>query len=82
MGLRDRLRRLEHRAREEMISIPQRDGTVARFPQPAAHEALGSLIDGRDHPLALAARNSPSPEWAASFYSSLPTDPDAEDLSE
>jgi hypothetical protein len=82
MGLRDRLRRLEHHAREEMISIPQLDDTVARFPQSAAHEALGSLIDGRDQPLAAAARNSPAPEWAASFYSSLPMDPDAEDLSE
>ena len=81
MGLRDRLRRLEHRAREEMISIPQRDGTVARFPQSAVHEALGSLIDGRDHPLARAARNSSDPTWTNSFYCAFPME-EVEDLSE
>jgi hypothetical protein len=32
MALRGWIKRLEHRAREEMIEIPQQDGTVARFP--------------------------------------------------
>jgi hypothetical protein len=74
--------RLEQGAREEMIEIPQPDGTVERFPQSAAPEALISLIDGRDHPLAVAARNSSSPEWQRSFFSSTLIPQDAEDLSE
>ena len=55
---------------------------MRRFPHSAGAEALVSLRDGRDHPLAAAARNSPDPEWAASFYNTLPIDPDAEDRSE
>jgi hypothetical protein len=82
VGLKDRLRRLEKDAEEEMIIIPQRDGTVKRFPQAAGLEALVSLIDGRDHPLAEAVRSSPDPKWATSFYSAFPIEQDAEDLSE
>ena len=59
MGLRGWIRRLEANAREEILEVPQRDGTVRRFPQSAGAEALVSLLDGRDHPLAAAARNSP-----------------------
>jgi hypothetical protein len=81
MGLRDTLRRLKREARGEMYEIPQHDGTVKRFPQSAAPEALIALIDGRDHPLAQAARNSPAPEWANSFFSSVPME-GVEDLSE
>ncbi len=65
-----------------MLEVPQRDGTVRRFPRSAAPDALVFLLDGRDHPLAAAARNSPDPEWAGSFYNAHPIDPDAEDLSE
>ncbi len=65
-----------------MLEVPQRDGTVRRFPRSAAPDALVSLLDGHDHPLAAAARNSPDPEWAGSFYNSEPIDPAAEDLSE
>lgn len=72
MGLRDKLKRLEREARGEFIEIPQQGGTVKRFPQSAAREALLALIDGRDHPLAQAARNSPAPELSRSFYSSPP----------
>jgi hypothetical protein len=32
MGLRARMRRLERAAEEEMVVIPQQDGTVRRFP--------------------------------------------------
>ncbi len=67
MSLKNWLKRLERDAREEMIEIPQQDGTVKRFPQSAAPEALLSLTDGRDHPLAAAARCSSSPEWRGSF---------------
>jgi 2-phospho-L-lactate guanylyltransferase (CobY/MobA/RfbA family) len=81
VGLRGRLKRLERAAEEEMIVIPQRDGTVKRFAQSEGMEALVSLIDGEDHPLAEAARNSSEPKWANSFYSAFPID-DAEDLSE
>ena len=82
MGLRDRLKRLEASTREGMIEVPQPDGTVERFPQSAGAGALLALTRGQDHALAAAARNSPDPEWAGSFYNSLPLDPDAEDLSE
>ena len=82
MGLRDKLRRLEREAREEMIEILQEDGTVRRFPQSAGLEAFMALMDGRDHPLAEAARNSSEREWTHSFYSAFPIDEDIEDLSE
>ncbi len=82
MRLRGRISRLEQSAREEMLEVSQRDGTVKRFPLSAAPDALVSLIGGRDHPLAEAARNSPDPEWSGSFYNSHPFPPDMEDLSE
>jgi hypothetical protein len=81
MGLRGRLRRLEREAEGETPAIGQKDGTVARFPQSAGAEALPSLLDGRDHPLARAARNSSDPTWADSFYGASPME-GAEDLSE
>jgi hypothetical protein len=67
MGLRGRLKRLEKESREESIEILQKDGTVKRFPHSAGADALLSLIEGRDHPLARAARESPHPRWANSF---------------
>ena len=80
MGLRARLRRLEVGAEEEMIVIPKKDGTVARFSQRAGEEALLSLLDGHDHPIAEAARTSPDPRWTGSFYSAFPMG-EADDLS-
>jgi hypothetical protein len=80
MGLRDKLRRLEREARGEMVEIPRHGGTVEKFPASAGMDALLALIDGCDHPLAQAARNSPAPEWSRSFYSSFPME-DVEDLS-
>jgi hypothetical protein len=76
MGLRGWLKRLERDARGEMIEIPQRDGSVARFPQSAAREAYANLMDRMgaqedvppEHPLIAAARNSSDPEWSESFY--------------
>ena len=83
MNLRDKIKRLEREAEEEMIAIPQRDGTVACFPQSAGIEALLSLIDGEDHPLARAVRNSPDPKWEKSVYNVFPLDRDEiPDLSE
>jgi hypothetical protein len=92
VGLRNRLRRLEQEAEEEMITIPQKDGTVRRFPQSAAAEAYMKLMDrlgaGEDappeHSLIAAARNSSESKWSDSFYAASDegwTDP-VEDLSE
>jgi hypothetical protein len=93
MGLRDRLRRLERLSEGEMIVIPQRDGTIKKFPQPAGREAFMNLMDrlgaGEDappeHPLIEAVRNSSDPKWSRSFFAV--NDPDGwtkpvEDLSE
>lgn len=70
MGLRDKLRKLERAAQEEMIAIPQTDGTVKRFPQSAGMDAFMNLMDrsgaGEDappeHPMIEAARNSSDPK--------------------
>jgi hypothetical protein len=77
MGLRGWIKRLERDAREEMIEIPQRDGTVARFPQSAGMDAFINLRDRmgagedapREHPLLPAARNSSEPKWSEGLYS-------------
>jgi hypothetical protein len=62
VGIKERLRHLEAAAEASMIVVPQRDGTVARFPTEAGMEALLALVDGLDHPLAEAARNSSEPK--------------------
>ena len=90
MGLRGWVKRMERDAHEEMIVIPQTDGTVKRFPLSAAREAfLQGVADvGEDdprpeHPLITAAKNSPDQRWRNSFYAGIP-DPGGvvEDLSE
>jgi hypothetical protein len=76
VALRDRLRRIEHAAEEGIIVIPQRDGTVRRFPSSAGEEAFVNLMDrlgaGEDappeHPLIAAARNSSGSRWSESLY--------------
>ncbi len=93
MSLRRRLKRLEAEAEGEMITIPQKDGTVARFPPGAGMEAFINFMDRLgagdeappEHPLIAAARNSTAPKWTGSFYAV--EDPDEwvkpiEDLSE
>jgi hypothetical protein len=78
MGLRGWVKRLERDAREEMIEIPQKDGTVVRFPKSAGVDAFINLMDrmgaGDDappeHPLTAAARNSSEPKWSESVYAS------------
>ena len=65
-----------------MIEIPQKDGTVARFPQSVAAEAFLSLCEGREHPLLEAARNSSEPSWSEGIYATDPASMrDVEDLS-
>jgi hypothetical protein len=93
VGIRNRLRHLEAEAEGGMIAIPQRDGTVRRFPSGTDKEAFVNLMDrlgaGEDappeHPMLAAVRNSSDPEWIASFY--FVEDPEevtrvVEDLSE
>ena len=64
MSLKRWIRRLEREAEEEMVAIPQPDGTVKRFPQSDLMEAFLSSVDratGKDvpyHPLSVAARKS------------------------
>jgi hypothetical protein len=86
MGLRGWLKRLERDAQGEMIAIPQKDGTVERFPQSVAADAFLSLCEGRDHPLLQAARNSSENSFSsfrASVYATDPTEMrNVEDLSE
>jgi len=93
MGLRSWVKRLERSAQEEMIVIPQKDGTVKKFPQSAAKDAFLNLTDrmgaGEDappeHPMIDAVRNASEPWPPNSFY--ICEDPDKwtepiEDLSE
>ena len=90
MGLKDRLRRLEREAEGEMVFVPQKDGTVKRFPQSALQESFMvnmQRLRGEDvppHPLGVAAAESPDPEWSGSLYSAAWADivASVEDLSE
>jgi hypothetical protein len=78
MGLRGRLKRLERDARREMVEIPQRDGTVKRFPQSALMEAFLYLVDvacgeasaTAEPKIFGALRNArePAQKWMGSFY--------------
>jgi hypothetical protein len=77
--LRGRLRRLERASEQDMISIPQQDGTTAKFPRSAYREAFVCALDrigaGEDapprHPLLEAARNSSDPRWRESYFSDI-----------
>ena len=92
--LRGWLRRLERQSEGAgVVSIPQVDGSVRRFPEYELREAYSNLMQrlgaGDDaepeHPLVEAARNSSDPAWTSSVYAV--DDPDdwiapVEDLSE
>ncbi len=83
MGLRSWIKRLERDAQGEMIAIPQKDGSVERFPQGVAAEAFLSLCEGRDHPLLQAARNSSENSFSGGVYATDPTEMrNVEDFSE
>jgi hypothetical protein len=95
MGLRGRLKRLERDARKEMVEIPQRDGTVKRFPQSALMEAFLYLVDvacgeasaTAEPKIFGALRNArePAQKWMGSFYfdpAEFPTVEPVPDLSE
>lgn len=76
MGLGDQLKRLERLAQGEMITIPQTDGTVKKFPPSdleLAYLNFMARMGGGDeappeHPLLVAARNSTDPKWSGSFF--------------
>ncbi len=95
MGLRDRLRRLQRCAEGPIVSIPQRDGTVKRFPErdlgPAFVDALDRELGKKglrhdpeqpEHPICAAARNSSDPEWGDSLYVQERPEEHVPDLSE
>jgi len=95
MGLRGRLKRLEHDARKEMVEIPQRDGTVKMFPRSALMEAFLYLIDvacgeaslTKEPEIFGALRNArePAQKWMGSFYfdpAEVPAADPVPDLSE
>ena len=82
MGLRGRLTRLERDARKELVAIPQRDGTVKRFPQSAlmgaflylVKVAVGDNTSLPDEPEIFGAlRNAcePAQKWMGTFYFDL-----------
>ena len=93
MAFKDMLRRLERRAEEDILLIPQQDGTVAKFSRAAYRDAflctMARVRGGADvpprHPLLEAARNSSDPRWRESYFSDIDyvgvTKP-VEDLSE
>jgi hypothetical protein len=75
VGLRDRLGRLEREAEGDLVFVPQKEGTVKRFPRSALQESFLTnmrRLRGEDvppHPLGLAAAESPDPGWSRSLYS-------------
>ena len=71
------MKMLERAAEGEIIVIPQRDGTVRRFP---FSELPGTFLNGLarhlgedepEHPLSVAASNSNDPEWRDSAFAGL-----------
>ena len=76
MSLRRSLRKLERAYQGEVVSIPQKDGTVKKFPHSALLDAYSNFYDrlgaGEDappeHELVAAARNSSDPKWTGSFF--------------
>jgi hypothetical protein len=94
MGLRGWVKRLERAGQGEMISIPQRDGTIKRFTLAEARDAYLNMMDrlgaGEDappeHPYPTAVRNSsyPAPLFLSAYAHGEPEEWTApvEDLSE
>ena len=93
MGLRSRLDRLERDVQEGMISIPQRDGSVARFSQAQLREAflrhydaVRAIANGdtppQPHPLQRAIEGALHREqWHSTFFGAVELE-EVEDLSE
>jgi hypothetical protein len=88
MGLKDKLRRLERDNKGLLVSIPQLDGSLLKFPQSALEEAFlteCARLKGEDlpvHPATLACKNSSDPTWRNSGFAEMTSAGDVEDLSE
>ena len=88
MSMRGRLKRLARLSEEHMVSIPQQDGSVLRFPPSDLEVAFLRSMDrlrGADvppHPLSVAAANSSEPEWYRSVFAEMHVVGEIEDLSE
>ena len=94
MGFRDKIKKLERLAERDVIEIPQKAGSVARFPQSAYKEAFLrniAILRARanreeppePHPLSLAVRDAAHREsWHDSVFDMLGETGDIEDLSE
>jgi hypothetical protein len=86
MSLKRTLMRLKREADGPIVTIPQRDGTYARFPQRDLAKAYVIALartrgEDVDHPLCAAARNSSADHWRLGIYAEEPIE-DLEDLSE
>jgi hypothetical protein len=89
VGLKGSLKRLERLAEGNVVSIPQRAGPPARFPECALADAYVNAVrrecgeDVEEHPLSTAARNSSDPKWRDSLVAGVEEVPEPpEDLSE
>ena len=92
--MRGWIKRLEHASKGELISIPQRDGTIKRFTLAEARDAYLNMMDrlgaGEDappeHPYLTAVRHStyPAPLFLQAYAHGEPEEWTApvEDLSE
>ncbi len=72
--MRSKLRRLEKLAEEDLILIPQQDGSIAKFPPEAVEEAfmrslarLKGDLTLDEHPLSTAAARSSDRHWRGCF---------------
>ena len=88
MTVRAKLRRLERLAVGNVVTIPQPDGTVLRFPESELKAAFLNAYsrtigeDVPEHPMSIAARNSTDPTWRDSVVAGPEEEPYApEDLS-
>ncbi len=89
MGLRDKLKRLERAAEGEMVTIPQEDGSVKKFPPSDLELAFINecrRLRGENlevHPLTTAARHSSEAKWRDSALAEMHVvGEEIEDLSE
>ena len=98
MGIRDEIQSLKRQVERESLVIPQRNGTVAKFPKAALADAfLVNLQRMTDedidpHPLSVAIENSTDPDrYSGTFFDSEmrvvgeddePLDSAVEDLAE
>ncbi len=75
--MRSRLKRLQRMAEGNVVTIPQRDGPPARFPESALASAYVNAVrrtcgeDVEEYPLSRAARNSTDQTWRDSVVAGV-----------